>query len=136
MSIFYTYEDLCKDLWKHNTWVAYVQGISGERRGHDGGHYGSSYGNKQDSYISERRSFAEERRRSPSRDGYRKGGMAPPRSPPRSQRPRAIRAPRRSMRGRSLRTRSSFRGALRPRGSYSSRPHTYTRVFRSIKGRR
>ncbi|XP_026492687.1 zinc finger protein on ecdysone puffs isoform X3 [Vanessa tameamea] len=119
---------------------SYVQGSSSDRRSHDGGHYGGSYGGRQESYGGERRSFAgEDRRRSPARDSYRKAsGMGPPREPPRpTARPRA---PRRSFRGRTLRSRASYRGAPRSRGSFSSRRFAerslgYTRAFRSVKGR-
>ncbi|XP_023939468.1 zinc finger protein on ecdysone puffs isoform X2 [Bicyclus anynana] len=119
-----------------------MEGSSSDRRSHDGGgHYGGSYSSRQDSYGSERRSFAsEDRRRSPARESYRKpSGMGPPREPPRmSVRPRA---PRRSFRGRTLRSRSSYRGAIRSRGTFSSRRYGerslgYTRAFRPlIKGR-
>ncbi|CAG9117680.1 hypothetical protein JYU34_003510 [Plutella xylostella] len=121
---------------------SYMQGSS-DRRSHDGG--GHYYSSRQDSYSSERRSFGgEERRRSSSRDrdGYRKsGGMGPPRSPARAAAPRSrvSRPPRRSFRGRSLRTRGAYRGTLRSRPSfptrrYSDRP-AYTRVYKPIKGR-
>ncbi|KPI94841.1 hypothetical protein RR46_11845 [Papilio xuthus] len=118
-----------------------MEGSTSDRRSHDGGgHYGGSYGGRQDSYSGERRSFGgEDRRRSPARDGYRKpSGMGPPREPARmSVRPRA---PRRSYRGRMLRSRASYRGAPRSRGSFTSRRFGertlgYTRAFRSIKGR-
>ncbi|XP_045448175.1 zinc finger protein on ecdysone puffs [Melitaea cinxia] len=115
-----------------------MEGSSSDRRSHDGGHYGGSYGGRQDSYGGERRSFGEDRRRSPVRDGYRKAsGMGPPREPPRAARPRA---PRRSFRGRTLRSRASYRGAPRSRGSFTSRRFAerslgYTRAFRSVKGR-
>uniref|UniRef100_A0A1E1WHG5 Uncharacterized protein n=3 Tax=Pectinophora gossypiella TaxID=13191 RepID=A0A1E1WHG5_PECGO len=118
-----------------------MEGSSSDRRSHDGGgHYGSSYGGRQDGYSSERRSFGgEDRRRSPNRESYRKpSGMGPPREPPRSSvRPRA---PRRSFRGRTMRSRASYRGAPRSRGTFSSRRFGerslgYTRAFRSIKGR-
>ncbi|XP_026492686.1 zinc finger protein on ecdysone puffs isoform X2 [Vanessa tameamea] len=117
-----------------------MEGSSSDRRSHDGGHYGGSYGGRQESYGGERRSFAgEDRRRSPARDSYRKAsGMGPPREPPRpTARPRA---PRRSFRGRTLRSRASYRGAPRSRGSFSSRRFAerslgYTRAFRSVKGR-
>ncbi|XP_068626512.1 zinc finger protein on ecdysone puffs isoform X2 [Battus philenor] len=120
---------------------SYVQGSSSDRRSHEGGgHYGGSYSGRQESYTGERRSFGgEERRRSPTRDAYRKpSGMGPPREPARmSLRPRA---PRRSFRGRTLRSRASYRGAPRSRGSFTSRRFGerslgYTRAFRTIKGR-
>ncbi|CAB3239954.1 unnamed protein product [Arctia plantaginis] len=117
-----------------------MEGSSSDRRSHDGGgHYGGSYGGRQESYNSERRSFAgEDRRRSPNREGYRKpSGMGPPREVRPSTRPRAVR---RSFRGRTMRSRASFRGAPRSRGTFTSRRYTerslgYTRAFRSIKGR-
>ncbi|KAM3967786.1 uncharacterized protein ACR2FA_011323 [Aphomia sociella] len=118
-----------------------IEGSSSDRRSHDGGgHYGGSYGGRQESYGGERRSFSgEDRRRSPARESYRKpSSMGPPREPPRaSLRPRA---PRRSFRGRTMRSRASFRGAPRSRGSFSSRRFGerslgYTRAFRTIKGR-
>ncbi|CAH0724838.1 unnamed protein product, partial [Brenthis ino] len=115
-----------------------MEGSSSDRRSHDGGHYGGSYG-RQEGYGGERRSFGEDRRRSPARESYRKAsGMGPPREPPRSAvRPRA---PRRSFRGRTLRSRASYRGAPRSRGSFTSRRFAdrslgYTRAFRSVKGR-
>ncbi|XP_026319756.1 zinc finger protein on ecdysone puffs isoform X2 [Hyposmocoma kahamanoa] len=118
-----------------------MEGSSSDRRSHDGGgHYGSSYGGRQDSYSSERRSFGgDDRRRSPNRETYRKpSGMGPPREPPRTS--VRSRAPRRSFRGRTLRSRATYRGAPRSRGSFSSRRFGdrslgYTRAFRSIKGR-
>lgn len=118
-----------------------IEGSSSDRRSHDGGgHYGGSYGGRQESYGGERRSFGgEDRRRSPTREPYRKpSGMGPPREGARA--PARPRAPRRSFRGRSLRSRASFRGAPRSRASFSSRRFTerslaYSRVFRSIKGR-
>lgn len=118
-----------------------VQGSSSDRRSHDGGHYGGSYSGRQEGYGGERRSFGgEDRRRSPPRESYRKtSGMGPPREPPRSAvRPRA---PRRAFRGRTLRSRASYRGAPRSRGSFTSRRFAdrslaYTRAFRSVKGRR
>ncbi|XP_060803736.1 zinc finger protein on ecdysone puffs isoform X2 [Amyelois transitella] len=114
-----------------------VEGSSSDRRSHDGGgHYGGSYGGRQESYGGERRSFGgEERRRSPARESYRKpSGMGPPRERV-SLRPRA---PRRSFRGRSLRSRASYRGAPRSRGTFSSRRFGerslgYTRAFRTLK---
>ncbi|CAH0405411.1 unnamed protein product [Chilo suppressalis] len=118
-----------------------IEGSSSDRRSHDGGgHYGGSYGGRQDSYNSERRSFGgEDRRRSPNRETYRKpSGMGPPREPPRSSvRPRATR---RSFRGRTMRSRASFRGAPRSRGTFTTRRFNdrslgYTRAFKSIKGR-
>ncbi|GBP60791.1 Cip1-interacting zinc finger protein [Eumeta japonica] len=119
-----------------------MEGSSGDRRSHDGGgHYGGSYGGRQDSYVTERRSFGEDRRRSPSREGYRKSGMPPPRSPARATAPRSrvSRPPRRSFRGRSLRSRGSYRGTVRSRGAYGSRRFggrlSYTRAYRSMKGR-
>lgn len=102
-----------------------MEGSSGDRRSHDGhgGHFGGSYGSRQESY-GERRDFGGERRRSPSRDGYRKG-MGPPRTPPAGRptaRPRtSLRAPRRSFRGRTLRSRGSYRGSTRSRGSFAIR---------------
>ncbi|XP_063899646.1 zinc finger protein on ecdysone puffs isoform X2 [Helicoverpa armigera] len=120
---------------------SYVQGSSSDRRSHDGGgHYGGSYGARQESYSSERRSFGgEDRRRSPNRESYRKpSGMGPPREAVRpATRPRAVR---RSFRGRTMRSRASFRGAPRSRGTFTSRRYTerslgYTRAFRSLKGR-
>ncbi|CAK1539970.1 unnamed protein product [Leptosia nina] len=117
-----------------------MEGSSSERRSHDGGHYGGSYGGRQESYGGERRSFGgEDRRRSPARESFRKSsGMGPPREPVRPT-PR-LRAPRRSFRGRSLRSRASYRGAPRSRASFSNRRYsegsqTYARVMRSIKGR-
>lgn len=119
-----------------------MEGSSSDRRSHDGGgHYGGSYGGRQDSYSSERRSFGgEDRRRSPNRESYRKPSMGPPREVVRhgpSTRPRAAR---RSFRGRTMRSRSSFRGSVRSRGTFTSRRYTerslgYTRAFRTIKGR-
>ncbi|CAK1601993.1 unnamed protein product [Parnassius mnemosyne] len=118
-----------------------IEGSSSDRRSHDGGgHYGGSYSGRQESYGGERRSFGgEDRRRSPNRDSYRKAsGMGPPREPSRvAVRPRA---PRRSFRGRTLRSRASYRGAPRSRGSFTSRRFGerslgYTRAFRSIKSR-
>ncbi|KAI8438449.1 hypothetical protein MSG28_010960 [Choristoneura fumiferana] len=116
-----------------------MEGSSSDRRSHDGGgHYGGSYGSRQEMYGSERRTFSEDRRRSPSREGYRKpSAMGPPREPLRSA-PR-MRAPRRSFRGRTMRSRATFRGAPRSRPSYrrfETRPLGYTRAFRTIKGRR
>ncbi|XP_041975094.1 zinc finger protein on ecdysone puffs isoform X2 [Aricia agestis] len=114
---------------------------SSDRRSHDGGHYGGSYGGRQESYGGERRSFAsEDRRRSPARESYRKpSGMGPPREPPRSTvRPRA---PRRSFRGRTMRSRATFRGASRSRGAFTARRYGerslgYPRgAFRPVKGR-
>ncbi|XP_045493354.1 zinc finger protein on ecdysone puffs isoform X1 [Colias croceus] len=118
----------------------YVQGSSSDRRSHDGGHYGGSYGSRQESYGGERRSFGgEDRRRSPARESFRKSsGMGPPREPARPVgRPRA---PRRSFRGRTLRSRASFRGAPRSRASFATRRYgdrslAFTRAFRSVKGR-
>ncbi|XP_073958499.1 uncharacterized protein [Choristoneura fumiferana] len=115
-----------------------MEGSSSDRRSHDGGgHYGGSYGSRQEMYGSERRTFSEDRRRSPSREGYRKpSAMGPPREPLRSA-PR-MRAPRRSFRGRTMRSRATFRGAPRSRPSYrrfETRPLGYTRAFRTIKGR-
>ncbi|XP_022821568.1 zinc finger protein on ecdysone puffs-like isoform X2 [Spodoptera litura] len=119
---------------------SYVQGSSSDRRSHDGGgHYGGSYGARQESYSSERRSFGgEDRRRSPNRESYRKpSGMGPPREARPTTRPRAVR---RSFRGRTMRSRATFRGAPRSRGTFTSRRYTertlgYTRAFRSVKGR-
>ncbi|KAJ8735539.1 hypothetical protein PYW07_007159 [Mythimna separata] len=117
-----------------------MEGSSSDRRSHDGGgHYGS-YGARQESYNSERRSFGgEDRRRSPNRESYRKpSGMGPPREVTRpATRPRAVR---RSFRGRTMRSRATFRGAPRSRGTFTSRRYTerslgYTRAFRSLKGR-
>ncbi|CAF4792023.1 unnamed protein product [Pieris macdunnoughi] len=118
----------------------YVQGSSSDRRSHDGGHFGGSYSGRQESYGGERRSFGgEDRRRSPARESFRKSsGMGPPREPVRpAGRPRA---PRRSFRGRTLRSRASYRGAPRSRASFSTRryterPLTYSRTFRSTKDR-
>ncbi|XP_075972218.1 uncharacterized protein LOC142974007 isoform X2 [Anticarsia gemmatalis] len=118
-----------------------MEGSSSDRRSHDGGgHYGGSYGGRQESYSSERRSFGgEDRRRSPNRESYRKpSGMGPPREAVRpATRPRAVR---RSFRGRTMRSRASFRGAPRSRGTFTSRRYTerslgYARAFRSLKGR-
>ncbi|XP_063821380.1 zinc finger protein on ecdysone puffs-like [Ostrinia nubilalis] len=118
-----------------------MEGSSSDRRSHDGGgHYGGSYSGRQESYSGDRRSYGgEERRRSPNREAYRKpSGMGPPREPARSAlRPRASR---RSFRGRTIRSRASFRGAPRSRGTFTSRRFNdrtlgYTRAFRSIKGR-
>ncbi|CAH2050365.1 unnamed protein product, partial [Iphiclides podalirius] len=118
-----------------------MEGSSNDRRSHDGGgHYGGSYSGRQESYSGERRSFGgDDRRRSPNRDGYRKpSGMGPPREPSRvSVRPRA---PRRSFRGRTLRTRASYRGAPRSRGTFISRRFGerslgYPRAFRPMKSR-
>ncbi|KOB77989.1 Zinc finger protein on ecdysone puffs [Operophtera brumata] len=117
-----------------------MEGSSSDRRSHDGGsHYGGSYGSRQE-YPSERRSFGgEERRRSPGRDGYRKSsGMGPPREPLRSSmRPRA---PRRSFRGRTMRSRTLYRGAVRSRGTFiprrfPDRALSYSRAFKPIKSR-
>ncbi|XP_069359971.1 zinc finger protein on ecdysone puffs-like isoform X2 [Maniola hyperantus] len=115
-----------------------MEGSSSDRRSHDGGgHYGGSYSSRQESYGSDRRSFAsEDRRRSPPRESYRKpSGMGPPREPPRMS---LRRAPRRSFRGRSMRSRGPFRGAPRSRGSFASRRFGerslgYTRAFRPLK---
>lgn len=117
-----------------------VQGSSSDRRSHDGGgHYGGSYGSRQESY-GERRSFtSEDRRRSPPRESYRKpSGMGPPREPPRMS--LRSRAPRRSFRGRTLRSRASYRGVPRGRGTFAPRRYGerslgYTRAFRPIKRR-
>ncbi|KAL4712729.1 hypothetical protein ACJJTC_008026 [Scirpophaga incertulas] len=117
-----------------------IEGSSSDRRSHDGGgHYGGSYSSRQDSYTSDRRTFSEDRRRSPNRETYRKpSGMGPPREPARtSVRPRATR---RSFRGRTIRSRASFRGAPRSRASFTTRRFNdrslgYTRAFRTIKGR-
>ncbi|KAI5640542.1 hypothetical protein NE865_07087 [Phthorimaea operculella] len=115
-----------------------IEGSSSDRRSHDGGgHYGSSYG-RQESYGGERRSFGgEDRRRSPTRESYRKpSGMGPPRDSLRTaMRPRA---PRRSFRGRTMRSRATYRGAPRSRGAFASRRYGdrslgYTRAFRPIK---
>ncbi|KAJ0182551.1 hypothetical protein K1T71_001920 [Dendrolimus kikuchii] len=114
---------------------------SSDRRSHDGGHYGGSYATRQESYSGERRSFGgEERRRSPARDSYRKASMGPPRELRESRAATRPRAPRRSFRGRTMRSRASFRGAPRSRPSFSSRRFTerslgYTRAYKSIKGR-
>ncbi|XP_045777026.1 zinc finger protein on ecdysone puffs isoform X2 [Maniola jurtina] len=115
-----------------------MEGSSSDRRSHDGGsHYGGSYSSRQESYGGDRRSFAsEDRRRSPARESYRKpSGMGPPREPPRMA---LRRAPRRSFRGRTMRSRASFRGAPRSRGSFASRRFGerslgYTRAFRPLK---
>lgn len=126
---------------------SYVQGSSSDRRSHDGSsHYGGSYGGRE--YGGERRSFGgEERRRSPGRDGYRKSsGMGPPaaRESLRSggMRPRGH-APRRSYRGRSMRSRTLYRGVARTRSSFTARRYTlsdsslsYGRAFKPIKSRR
>ncbi|KAJ2947846.1 hypothetical protein O0L34_g9635 [Tuta absoluta] len=115
-----------------------IEGSSSDRRSHDGGgHFGSSYG-RQESYGGERRSFGgEDRRRSPTRESYRKpSGMGPPRDSLRTaMRPRA---PRRSFRGRTMRSRATYRGAPRSRGAFASRRYGdrslgYTRAFRPMK---
>ncbi|XP_028036509.1 zinc finger protein on ecdysone puffs-like [Bombyx mandarina] len=108
-----------------------------ERRSHDGGggHYGGSYSSRQENYGGERRSFGgDERRRSPARESYRKpSGMGPPREP------RIGTRPRRPFRGRTLRSRASYRGTPRSRASFTrrfaDRTLNYNRAFRSVKGR-